>query len=154
MFKLSTKGRYAVRAIYEIAKVFPKGITLEEISKSQNISKVYLAQILNRLRQARLIKSSRGPGGGYVLRKKPEEISLYDILEPLEGPVSIASCVDPAESCDEVEECIACPIWKKIAQCIECILKSITLSDLLVIKEKKGTISWEKIDKNCFPNET
>ena len=152
MFKLSTKGRYAVRAIYEIAKVFPKGITLEEISKSQNISKVYLAQILNRLRQARLIKSSRGPGGGYVLRKKPEEISLYDILEPLEGPVSIASCVDPVESCEEAEECIAYPIWEKIAQYIECILKSITLSDLLLIKEKKGTISWAKISKKCFTN--
>lgn len=63
MFKLSTKGRYAVRAMYEITKAYPNGVTLDQISAHQNISRVYLAQILNRLRQARLIKSSRGPGG-------------------------------------------------------------------------------------------
>jgi len=137
MFKLSTKGRYAVRAMYEIAKAYPKGVTLEEISSHQNISRVYLAQILNRLRQARLIKSSRGPGGGYVLRKPPEEITLYEILEPLEGPVCVASCVDPGEGCDEVEECIAYPIWKKIAQYIECLLKQVILSDLLKVQDEK-----------------
>ncbi|MDK2861653.1 MAG: Rrf2 family transcriptional regulator, iron-sulfur cluster assembly transcription factor, partial [Thermodesulfobacterium sp.] len=107
MFKLSTKGRYAVRAMYEIAKAYPNGVTLEEISASQNISRVYLAQILNRLRQSRLIKSSRGPRGGYVLRKHPDEVSLYEILEPLEGPVCIASCIDPGEGCEDVEECVA-----------------------------------------------
>jgi Rrf2 family protein len=150
MFKLSTKGRYAVRAMYEIAKAYPNGVTLEEISANQNISRVYLAQILNRLRQARLIKSSRGPGGGYVLRKDPDEISFYDILEPLEGPVCIASCIDPGEECDEVEECLVYPIWKKIAQYIECLLKQVKLGDLLRVeteKDKKKLI--ETITAGC-----
>ncbi|RLG13057.1 transcriptional regulator [Candidatus Pacearchaeota archaeon] len=151
MFKLSTKGRYAVRAMYEIAKAFPNGITLEEISINQKISRVYLAQILNRLRQARLIKSSRGPGGGYILRKNPEEISLYDILEPLEGPVCIASCVDPTEGCEEVQECIAFPIWEKIAHYIECLLKHVKLSDLVKaqIEKDKGKLVEALAAKCC-----
>lgn len=151
MFKLSTKGRYAVRAMYEIAKFFPDGVTLDQISANQNISRVYLAQILNRLRQARLIKSSRGPGGGYVLRKNPEEISLYDILEPLEGPVCIASCLDPTEGCDEIDECVVYPVWKKVAQYIECLLKQVKLSDLIKMKteeDRKKLI--EKITASCI----
>lgn len=150
MFRLSTKGRYAVRAMYEIAKVFPQGMTLDQISVHQDISRVYLAQILNRLRQARLIKSSRGPGGGYVLRKDPKDISLYEILEPLEGPICIASCIDPAEGCDIIDECVVYPIWRKIAQYIECLLKQIKLSDLLNMEmEKNRKKLIEKIDKSC-----
>ncbi|PMP97593.1 MAG: transcriptional regulator [Thermodesulfobacterium geofontis] len=151
MFKLSTKGRYAVRAMYEIAKAYPNGITLDQISEDQDISRVYLAQILNRLRQARLIKSSRGPGGGYVLRKEPSEISLYDILEPLEGPVCIASCLDPSDGCDKIDECVVYPVWRKVAQYIECLLKQVKLSDLLKIeteKDKKKLV--DQITASCF----
>ncbi|MCS7199557.1 MAG: Rrf2 family transcriptional regulator [Thermodesulfobacteriaceae bacterium] len=151
MFKLSTKGRYAVRAMYEIAKAHPKGLTLDAIAENQKISRVYLAQILNRLRQARLIKSSRGPGGGYVLRKSPDEISLYEILEPLEGPVCVASCVDPTEGCDEIEECVAYPVWKKIAQYIECLLKEIKLGDLLRAQgEQNKAKLLESVNLKCF----
>ncbi len=151
MFKLSTKGRYAVRAMYEIARAFPEGVTLDEISERQKISRVYLAQILNRLRQARLIKSSRGPGGGYVLRKSPDEISLYDILEPLEGPVCIASCIDPAEGCDEVEECVAYPVWKKISQYIECMLKNVKLGALIRSMDLQEREKYaESITFKCF----
>ncbi|MCS7149577.1 MAG: Rrf2 family transcriptional regulator [Caldimicrobium sp.] len=151
MFKLSTKGRYAVRAMYEIAKAYPQGVTLDEISEKQKISRVYLAQILNRLRQARLIRSSRGPGGGYVLRRPPEEINLYDILEPLEGPLCIASCIDPAEGCDEVDECVAYPIWKKLANYIECILKNVKLGDLIknMNPEEKEHYA-ENVTLRCF----
>lgn len=151
MFKLSTKGRYAVRAMFEIAKAYPNGVTLDEISERQKISRVYLAQILNRLRQARLIRSSRGPGGGYVLRKPPEEINLYDILEPLEGPVCVASCVDPAEGCDEIDECVAYPIWKRLSNYIECMLKNVKLSDLIkpMSPEEKEKYA-ESVTFKCF----
>ncbi len=151
MFKLSTKGRYAVRAMYEIAKAYPNGLTLDQISDRQEISRVYLAQILNRLRQARLIKSSRGPGGGYVLRKFPEEISLYDILEPLEGPVCIASCIDPTEGCEKIEVCMVYPIWKKVAQYIECLLKQVKLSDLLKIETEKDKKKYvDQLTATCL----
>jgi len=137
--------------MYEIAKAYPNGVTLDEISEKQKISRVYLAQILNRLRQARLIRSSRGPGGGYVLRKPPEEINLYDVLEPLEGPVCVASCLDPSEGCDEVDECIAYPIWKKLANYIECILKNVTLADLTkqVSPQDKEKFA-ESVTLKCF----
>jgi len=142
MFKLSTKGRYAIRAMYEIAKAYPEGVTLDEISMRQKISKVYLAQI---------IRSSRGPGGGYVLRKPPEEITLYDILEVLEGPVCVASCIDPAEGCDEVEECVAYPIWRKLANIIECMLKNVKLSDLIKKADKEEREKFaESITLKCF----
>ncbi|MCS7199940.1 MAG: Rrf2 family transcriptional regulator [Caldimicrobium sp.] len=151
MFRLSTKGRYAVRAMYEIAKAYPEGVTLDEISEKQKISRVYLAQILNRLRQARLIRSSRGPGGGYVLRKPPEEISLYDILEPLEGPICIASCIDPSEGCDEVDECVAYPIWKKLAHYIECILRNVKLGDLTKTMNNQEKEKYaESVTLKCF----
>jgi Rrf2 family protein len=151
MFKLSTKGRYAIRAMYEIAKAYPEGVTLDEISMRQKISKVYLAQILNRLRQARLIRSSRGPGGGYVLRKPPEEITLYEILEVLEGPICVASCIDPAEGCDEVEECVAYPIWRKLADIIECMLKNVKLSDLIRKADKEEREKFaESVTLKCF----
>ncbi len=151
MFRLSTKGRYAIRAMYEVAKAYPGGVTLDEISTNQKISKVYLAQILNRLRQARLIRSSRGPGGGYVLRKPPEEITLYDILEVLEGPVCVASCIDPSEGCDEVEECVAYPIWKRLAQIIECTLKNVKLSDLIRKSDKEDREKFvESVTLKCF----
>jgi Rrf2 family protein len=151
MFRLSTKGRYAIRAIYEIAKAYPNGITLDEIAENQKISRVYLAQILNRLRQARLIRSSRGPGGGYVLRKPPEEITLYDVLEPLEGPVCVASCLDPSEGCDEVDECIAYPIWKKLASYIECMLKNVKLSDLIKTMSASEREKFaESVTLKCF----
>ncbi len=151
MFRLSTKGRYAVRAMYEIAKAYPEGITLDEISEKQKISRVYLAQILNRLRQARLIRSSRGPGGGYVLRKTPDEITLYDVLEPLEGPVCVASCIDPSEGCDEVDECVAFPIWKRLAQYIECMLKNVKLADLIKTMSSQEREKFaESVTLKCF----
>ncbi len=150
MFKLSTKGRYGVRAIYEIAKVYPQEITLGEISSKQKISRIYLAQVLNRLRQARLIRSSRGPGGGYVLRKSPEEITLYEVLYHLEGPVCIASCLDPSEGCDELEECIAYPFWSKLAQYIECMLKNVRLSDLINLPLEEKEKHAEEVLKRCI----
>ncbi len=151
MFRLSTKGRYAVRAMYEIGKAYPQGLTLNQISKRQKISKVYLAQILNRLCQEKLLKSSRGPGGGYVLRKPPEEITLYDILYPLEGPVCVAVCVDPLEDCENQENCMAYPIWVKISKYIECILKQITLNHLINPDDRlKKEEMVEEITSGCI----
>jgi Rrf2 family protein len=137
--------------MYEIAKAYPEGITLDEISEKQKISRVYLAQILNRLRQARLIRSSRGPGGGYVLRKSPDEITLYDVLEPLEGPVCVASCIDPSEGCDEVDECVAFPIWRRLAQYIECMLKNVKLADLIKTMSSQEREKFaESVTLKCF----
>ena len=127
MLKLSTKGQYGVRAMFELAKNYNKGpLTIKEIAKRQGVSVSYLE----------LIKSRKGPGGGYVINRKPAEISVGMILSSLEGPVAITQCLDPtAKGCKRVEGCVARLLWKSLGEKIEDFLDTINLNDLL--KEEK-----------------
>lgn len=133
MLRLSTKGQYGVRAMFEIAKNYKKGpLTIKEISARQNVSISYLEQLLNRLRKAKIIESQKGPGGGYVLCKKPGDISVGMILKSLEGPVAITQCLDPsAEGCNQIEGCVARLFWKSLGEKIEHFLETTSLKDLL-----------------------
>jgi Rrf2 family protein len=132
MLKLSTKGQYGVRAMFEIARGYPESpLTIREISERQEVSVAYLEQILNKLRRAGLIRSVKGPGGGYLLTKAPGSISIASILKELEGPVAITSCLDPEEGCTRVEGCVTHLLWKSLGAKIEAFLETITLSDLL-----------------------
>ncbi len=119
--------------MFELAKNYNKGpMTIKEISARQNVSVAYLEQLLNRLRKNRLIKSQKGPGGGYVLCKKPGEISVGMILNALEGPVAITRCLDPsAKGCNRIEGCVARLLWKSLGEKIEHFLKIVSLKDLL-----------------------
>jgi len=132
MLKLSTKGQYGVRAMYEIAKAGSIGpVTIKEISKKQDVSVAYLEQILNKLRKAGIIQSVKGPGGGYMLARVPETISIGQILKELEGPVAITSCLDPSEGCVRVDSCVTHLLWKSLGDNIERFLDRMTLHDLL-----------------------
>jgi Rrf2 family protein len=132
MLRLSTKGQYGVRAMYEIARGYPeKPVNIREISERQDVSIHYLEQILNKLRRAGLIRSVKGPGGGYLLAKMPEEISIADILLELEGPLAITSCLNPEEGCVRVEICVTHLLWKALGRQIEDFLNTVTLGDLL-----------------------
>ncbi len=133
MLSLSTKGQYGVRAMFELAKDYRNGpLSIKEIAKRQDVSVAYLEQLLNRLRRAHLIESRKGPGGGYILNKKPREISVGKILKALEGPVAIAKCLDPsAKGCSRVEGCVARLLWKSLGEKIEGFLDKINLNDLL-----------------------
>jgi Rrf2 family protein len=133
MLKLSTKGQYGVRAMFELARNFEKGpLSIKEIARRQGVSVSYLEQLLNKLRKSKLIKSRKGPGGGYVINKKPEDISVGMILISLEGPVAIAHCLDPsAKGCKRVEGCVARLLWKSLGEKIEDFLDTINLNDLL-----------------------
>ncbi len=132
MLKLSTKGQYGVRAMFEIARGYPESpVTIREISERQDVSVAYLEQILNKLRRAGVIRSVKGPGGGYLLAAKPEEISIASILKELEGPVAITSCLDPEEGCARVEGCVTHLLWKSLGAKIEAFLETITLKNLL-----------------------
>lgn len=133
MLKLSTKGQYGVRAMFELAKNYDKGpLSIKEIARRQGVSVSYLEQLLNKLRKSKLIKSRKGPGGGYVINKKPSEISVGMILNSLEGPVAIAQCLDPkAKGCKRVEGCVARLLWKSLGEKIEYFLDTINLNDLL-----------------------
>ncbi|TAN41577.1 MAG: Rrf2 family transcriptional regulator [Nitrospirae bacterium] len=132
MLRLSTKGQYGVRAMFEIARGSATGpVTIKEIFEKQDVSVAYLEQILNQLRKSGIIRSVKGPGGGYVLSKSPEQISIGEILSELEGPVAITSCLDPKEGCMRVDGCVTHLLWKALGENIEAFLNKMTLDDLL-----------------------
>lgn len=118
--------------MYEIARGYSRGpITIKKISEKQDVSVAYLEQILNTLRKAGIINSVKGPGGGYVLGRDPDSISIGAILRELEGPVAITSCLDPKEGCMRVEGCVTHLLWKALGENIEEFLDKMTLRDLL-----------------------
>ncbi len=117
----------------------------KEISEKQDVSVAYLEQILNTLRKSGLIKSVKGPGGGYLLTTSPEKISIASIVSELEGPVAITSCLDPDEGCVRVDNCVTHLLWKALGEQIEAFLRTITLQnlvsgDIYSIKEKVSGI--------------
>lgn len=132
MLRLSTKGQYGVRAMFEIAKGYPSTpTTIKEVAERQEVSVAYLEQILNTLRRAGLILSVKGPGGGYLLSRSPAMISIAAVLKELEGPVAMASCMDPLEGCSRVDRCVTHLLWRSLGEKIEAFLSTITLEDLL-----------------------
>lgn len=128
--KLSTKGRYGVRAMVDLAINYGESpMSIKSIAKRQNISELYLEQLFSPLRKAKLIKSIRGAQGGYVLNKNPKDISVSDIINVLEGPIEISSCIDTGE-CDNMDVCPTRLLWKKIKKSIDEVTESITLQDM------------------------
>ncbi|MFC2024049.1 RrF2 family transcriptional regulator [Chloroflexota bacterium] len=138
MMNISTKGRYALRAMLDLALQSGDGPSLiKDISKRQGISDLYLEQLLNRLKTAGLLRSIRGPKGGFMLTKPPEEIMLLDILETMEGSLAPVACVDTATFCNRAENCTTRLIWTKMKKAMVEVLESITLEDL-VKQEQRG----------------
>lgn len=139
MLRLSTKSQYGVRAMFELAKNYDNGpLTIKEIAEKQDVSVAYLEQLLNKLRRSKLISSRKGPGGGYSISKKPEEISINMILNALEGPVTITQCLGPsAKGCNRIEKCVTRLLWKSLGEKIEDFLETISLNDLLKEEAKK-----------------
>src|SRR5512140_1085590 len=132
MLRLSTKSQYGVRAMFEIANSYHSGpVTIKEIAEKQSVSIPFLEQILNTLRKAGIIKSVKGPGGGYVLSKEPVHISIGVILRELDGPVAITSCLDPKEGCMRIDGCVTHLLWKSLGEKIEAFLDNMTLQDLI-----------------------
>jgi Rrf2 family protein len=132
--KLSTKGKYGVRAVFEIACHYGKGpITIKAIAGRQGISLSYLEQILHRLGKAGVIESVRGPAGGYLLTRKPSQLTIGDIVRALEGPIALSHCLEPGDSrdCCQTDECVARMVWTKVGAKIEEALDSINFDDLL-----------------------
>lgn len=134
--KLSTKGRYGVRAM--VALAFSYGstpISIKTISKKENLSEYYLEQLFSPLRRANLIRSIRGAQGGYVLCKPPSEITVGDIMTVLEGPIEVADCIDGI-GCPIENDCTTKAVWAKVKKSIDDVLNSITLQDIVDDYEK------------------
>ena len=143
--KLSTKGRYGVKAMVDLALNYGTSpVSIKTISKRQNISEYYLEQLFSPLRKADLIKSIRGAQGGYVLNKEPKDIKISDIIYVLEGPIEVSDCVE-GTSCDHLQYCATRILWKKIQDSIDSVIKSVTLQDIVndyeILKQKRQEIN-------------
>ncbi len=131
--KLSTKGRYAVMAMADIAS-FSDGspISLSEISARQEISQEYLEQLFGKLRRAGLVESARGPGGGYRLARDMEEIRISDIVSAADEPIQITRCQgDAVEGCVAGGQCITHDLWSSLGRQVYSFLAAITLGDVV-----------------------
>ncbi len=131
--KLSTRTRYGLRAILDLAVYQGKGpIQLKVIAKHQQISIKYLEQLIAILRSAGLVRSIRGSKGGYVLARPAQEIKVSDVFFALEGPSAIVvECLENKDYCARVLDCIAREVWVKVQDAIIEVLKSMTLQDLI-----------------------
>ncbi|NLZ53688.1 MAG: Rrf2 family transcriptional regulator [Thermoanaerobacteraceae bacterium] len=131
--KLSTKGRYGLRAMYDLALNYGnEPISLKSIAQRQEISEYYLEQLMAILKKAGLVQSIRGAYGGYLLTRKPSEITVGDVLRALEGPIGLVDCVleQDAVKCLKYENCITRIVWEKIRDSIVETIDSITLLDM------------------------
>lgn len=132
--KLSTKGRYGLKAMFELALHDGKGpIPLRNIADSQNISEHYLEQLIAVLKKDDLVNSVRGAQGGYMLSKTPNKITVGEILRALEGEIAPSDCVlDTDENnCTREEYCVTKTVWVKIRNSINDVIDSITLADMV-----------------------
>ncbi len=131
--KISTKGRYALRMLLDLAEHQQDGfIALKDIAARQNISKKYLEQIVPILNKSNILQANRGFQGGYRLVKAPREYSVGSILRLTEGSLTPVACLDfnPA-GCERRNECITLPLWQGLNKVIADYLDNITLQDIL-----------------------
>ena len=130
--KLSTRSRYSTRLMLELALKYNKGpVLLKDISKSQEISLKYLAQLIIPLKIAGLINSSRGAHGGYFLSRAPKDIKLSEIIAAVEGPSNLVECVANPAICNRSDFCITRDIWTEVSNKLLIILESYTLQQLI-----------------------
>jgi Rrf2 family iron-sulfur cluster assembly transcriptional regulator len=129
--RLTTKGRYAVTAMLDLAFHSPvKPVTLTDIAARQTISLSYLEQLFARLRRAGMVKGVRGPGGGYTLCQKTSEINIADIIAAVDEPIDSTKCGGEA-NCQKHQACLTHDLWVGLSDQIRDYLKGITLADLL-----------------------
>ena len=132
--KLSTKGRYGLRAMIDLAIHSKENqVSIKSISERQEISENYLERIIALLKKAGYVKSTRGAQGGYTLTKKPDQISVGNILRALEGDLNPVDCslINDDKVCSESGLCVTKFVWKRISDSINDVVDNISLQDLV-----------------------
>ena len=134
MLKLSTKDRYGIKALYELARCYDSGpVTIREIADRHRLPMPFLVQVLNRLKRGGIVASRRGATGGYLLARDPGEITLGDVVRVLEGPFGLCSCLQHQESVKAQERsshCITASVFRQIGDTLESAFDAVTLKDL------------------------
>ncbi len=131
--KISTKGRYAIRMMIDIAENQKDGyVTLKDVALRQDISKKYLEQIALHLSQAGMLRAVRGYQGGYMLAKDPSEYTVHSVLQVVEGSMAPVSCLEQQpNSCERCHKCKTLPMWMELDKLIFDYLNGITLEDVI-----------------------
>ena len=130
--KLSTRTRYGIRAIVELAQhEGQRPLQLRAIAERQDISVKYLEQLMGLLRSAGLVRSVRGSKGGYALARPPSQIRLSEVFHCLEGPVTTTECVEDEDYCRRSADCATREVWIEVETAINRVLDSITLHDMV-----------------------
>lgn len=131
--KISTKGRYGLRIMLELALHHDKKLlTVKSIAEKQDISEKYIEQIIGLLNKAGLVRSQRGVSGGYWLANLPENITVGQVLRVTEGEFDIVECLSPGgANCARREECVTSEVWGEIKRAVEKVVDNITLADLV-----------------------
>lgn len=141
---MSTKGRYAARAMLDLAQHFGEGpILVKDISRREEFSDRYLEQILTPLKVAGLVRVVRGARGGFSLARPPSEIKLLEIIQIVEGSTAPVDCVDDVRVCSRSDFCVTREVWAEMKAAIDTVLESITLQDLL--ERQKGKKHWATV---------
>lgn len=131
--KISTKGRYALRIMIDLAENLNRGpIRVKDIAGRQGISEKYLEQIIAMFNKAEYVKSIRGAQGGYLLTREPKDYTVGMILRLAEGSIAPVSCVDDgAGGCERKDKCVSAKLWQKMNNAVNEVVDNTTLQDLL-----------------------
>jgi Rrf2 family protein len=131
--KISTKGRYALQMLLDLAEHWGGGfISLKEIANRQNISKLYLEQIVSILNTSNILRAERGKRGGYMLAREPSKCTVGEILLLTEGSLAPVACLDDeVNRCDKASYCKTIAMWEGLERAINNYLGSVTLQDML-----------------------
>jgi len=133
MLRLSTKGRYGLRAMIELAQAFDSGqepVMMGDIAERQEISRKYLHALLTSLKHAGLVRSTRGAKGGYTLARSPSDIKVSDIFTALEGELAVVDCLHDPGTCKRGEGCPSREVWSGLNNAIFRLLDGMTLRQL------------------------
>ena len=134
--KLSTKGRYGIRLMLDLAAHYgERPVLLREISRREDISEKYLWHLITPLKSAGLIHATRGAHGGYALAKAPSEITVKDVFEVVEGPICLVDCMENPATCKRSDFCIARDLWGDASKALAESLEKTTLASL--VKKQK-----------------
>ena len=152
--KLSTRARYALRMMVEIARHTngSKKVSLNQVAKGTHISRRYLEQLAIALKNSDLITGVTGKGGGYMLAKPADKIKVGEIVEASIGPINIVDCVMQPEMCMLTDFCVCRPIYQRINDRITDILDEFSLADLASMKPKKNTSRSKNTTNSSCPS--
>lgn len=130
--KMSTKGRYGLRLMVSLASHYGEGpVPVDTVAQEQGVSANYIHVLMGTMKVAGLVRSVRGPNGGYELARKPAEITAFDVVSVLEGDTVPVECVAEPGTCPRAASCPTRDVWCQVASSVDGVLKSMTLQNLV-----------------------